>query len=291
MSDEIGFLERLMTDWRAGVRPLIIADEVRKDDPLHKEIVAFVFVCTDTRTATQFADEATEIRGRLSPPLSESLIKGSHLFGAKPRPELDEFRVFVESAIVKCPIVVRVTTTSQTITRYKTIAPGGIRRETANAVRGFAPVIGRELVPLMNMLKVVATAMKVGEAQVDVLLDRSFNLGLDPGQLGIGEDDIAVFGPGTFNAAAGGSPAAFNCPSSFQLICPPKHSAFRDLLLLPDAVAYRMRPLLPSMADELSRTAFRVDVFPSNVEKELMAALATTSSMSAPVASTSSIPS
>jgi hypothetical protein len=262
MSDEITFLSRLAAEWRANARPMILADEVRHDDVDHKEIVAFVFVCTNTRDAARFADEATELRAHMLPEHSELLFKGSYLYGNTPRSYLDGVRAYVDSAISRCSMVVRVTTTSQTITRYKALAPGGIRREDADPARALQPVAGRELVPFMTMLKLTATAMKAGDAQIDVVLDRSKNLGLDPGQLRMDENQIAVIGPGTFNVTKSGAPATFICPSSFRLICPPNRSAFRDLLLLPDAIAYRTRPLLPKMREELSRVGFRIDVFP-----------------------------
>lgn len=268
MPAEAKFLAQLAADWRASARPMILADEVRYPDVAHGEIIAFVFLCTNTRDAAEAADAATEIRGRMLPKHSAQLFKGSHLFGNKVRPHLNELRSFVETTIGKCAAVVKVTTTARTITRYRSIAPGGIRRQD-----GASDVDGRELVPFLNMIKLTATAMKAGATQVDVLLDRSFNLGLDPGQLGMADNQIAIFDPDTFNVTRSGARASFICPSSFRLICPPKLSAFRDLLLLPDAIAYRMRPGLPQLRDELSRVAFRVDAFPASVERELFASV------------------
>jgi len=141
------------------------------------------------------------------PEHAEQLFKGSHLYGRKERPHLDELRNLVEATIGQCDAVLKVTTTSQTLTRYKSIAPGGIRRQD-----GLADVEGRELVPFMTMIKLAATAIKAGAVQVDVLLDRSLNLGLDPGQLGIPENQTAIFEPGTFNMTRGGGSASFQCP-------------------------------------------------------------------------------
>jgi len=271
--DEATFLSLLVADWRASARPLIIADEVRYPDTEFGEIIAFVLVCTDTQRASEAADAASAIRARMLPEHAEQLFKGAHLYGSKDRPHLNELRSWLEATIGQCAAVLKVTTTSQTVTRYRSIAPGGIRRQD-----GLANVEGRELVPFLNMVKLAATAMKAGPTQVDVLLDRSFKLGLDPGQLRISEDQIAIFEPepgepGTFNTTRGGAPALYVCPSSFRLICPPKHGPFRDLLLLPDAIAYRMRPGLKLLHDELARVDFQVDAFPQTVERELFANL------------------
>lgn len=266
--DEATFLSLLVEDWRMSARPLIIADEVRYPDAEFGEIIAFVFVCMNTRRAAEAADAASAIRSRMLPEHAEQLFKGAHLHGRKERPHLDEFRNLVEATISQCDAVLKVTTKSQTLTRYKSIAPGGIRRQD-----GLADVEGRELVPFMTMIKLAATAMKAGAVHVNVLLDRSFNLGLDPGQLGIPENQTAIFEPGTFNTTRGGGPASFQCPSAFRLICPPKLGAFRDLQLLPDAIAYRMRSGLEQLRDVLARVDFRVDVFPPEVERELFTSL------------------
>ena len=256
----VSHLAALVAEWRAEARPLFIADEVRLHDTTHGEIIAFVFVYTDTQTASRFADEASQIRAEMRLGDGERLFKGSDLYGGRQRARHDALRAYVENAIARCPCVVRVTTTSKTITRYTALAPGGIRRLSPDPTGTLAHLTGRELVPFMNMLKVAAGSQRLGAEQVDVLVDRSAQLGLAPLQLGIPEDDYAYLGPGTLNEQGDGSPAEFQSPCRFHLICPPKKSAFRDLSLLADAVAYRIRPKLGEWSDPLRSQDFIVDV-------------------------------
>jgi hypothetical protein len=233
------WLAELATDWYQAARPLLLIDEVRVPDSTAGDIVSFVVLGTDTRVAHGLATAASEIRGRAGGADGASLIKGSGLFGQRRRRAHDPFRDYVLDALRRCASRTRVTTSGSVLKRYELLAPGGIRLEAAPGEQ--APVErirGRELVPVMNTLKIVANTEGFGATQVDVLLDRSALLGLDPGQLGVSRDGVMILGPGEFNLQADGSPAAYQCPSRFRLICPPKRSAFRDLLLLPDALAY-----------------------------------------------------
>ena len=61
----------------------------------------------------------------------------------------------------------------------------------------------------MNMVKAAATALKLGGIRIDVLVDRSAQLGLAPTQLGIAVDDLAVLGPRAFGTGSWGSRIAF----------------------------------------------------------------------------------
>lgn len=112
---------------------------------------------------------------------------------------------------------------------------------------------GPELVPFMNMLKVVSNAHELGAVQVDVLLDRSAQLELDHKQLGVLEEHGCLVGPGELNKQADGTPAALQCPSCFLLIAPAKPGSFRDLLLLPDGIAYVL-----AATDDLAAARSRV---------------------------------
>lgn len=261
LSEEANFHARLARDWRDSARPLLIADEVRMAHPTLREIIAFVFVCTDTRTAASLADRASVVRSGMSGQTAAALIKGADLYGTRSRSHHDAFRAYVTHAIRSCTAIVRVATTSPTVTRYTTIAPGGIRRETEASAAALSPITGRELVPFMNMVKAAATALKFGDVQVDVLLDRSAQLGLDPSQLGMPQTDVAILGPSRLNVRKDGSDADFICSTSFRFISTSEKSAFRDLLLLPDSVGYAMRTQLHTLAPRLATTDFVIDVF------------------------------
>jgi hypothetical protein len=238
-SDAPDLLARLASDWYQAARPLLLLDEVRLPDATTGDVVSFVVIATDTRVAHELATTASEIRGQASAADGASLIKGAALFGQRRRRAHDPFRRYVLDALRRCASRTRVTTSGNVLKQYQLLAPGGIRLEAAPG--GTVPVEairGRELVPVMNALKIVANAQRFGATQVDVLLDRSAQLGLDPAQLGVSRDGVMILGPGEFNRQMDGSPASYQCPSRFRLICPPKRSAFRDLLLLPDALAY-----------------------------------------------------
>ena len=77
-----------------------------------------------------------------------------------------------------------------------------------------------------------------GNVQVDVLVDRSRQLGLDPKTLGVPPGTFQIFGPGTLNQVSGDSPASLICPTRFRIISAPEEGPLRDLLMIPDAVAY-----------------------------------------------------
>jgi len=238
-SDAVDRLAELAGDWYQAARPLLLVDEVRIPDAAAGDIVSFVVLGTDTRLAHNFATTASAIRDRASPADGASLIKGSALFGQRRRRAHDPFRRYVLDALRKCARRMRVTTSGSVLRRYELLAPGGIRLEAVPGEQVPVEAIrGRELVPVMNALKIVANKQGFGATQVDVLLDRSAQLGLDPAQMGVSREGVMILGPGEFNLQADGSPASYHCPSQFRLICPPKRSAFRDLLLLPDALAY-----------------------------------------------------
>jgi hypothetical protein len=232
-------LARLAADWYQAARPLLLVDEVRLPDAAVGDVVSFVVIGTDTRLAHEFASLASEIRDGASAADGASLIKGSALFGQRRRRAHDPFRSYVLDALRRCASRTRVTTSGSVLKRYESLAPGGIRLEGAPGEQVPVDAVrGRELVPVMNALKVVANTQGFGATQVDVLLDRSAQLGLDPAQLRLSPDAVVILGPGEFNLQGDGSAASYHCPSQFRLICPPKRGAFRDLLLLPDALAY-----------------------------------------------------
>lgn len=260
VGDQSDFLSDLVADWVQSARPLMIVDEVRAPHPALREIVAFVIVCTDTRTAVNLADTASRLREAMRPHDGVAVIKGSDLYGNRTRRHHDPFRRYVTDALSASTAIVRVATTSPTITRYLTLSPGGIRREAGDAATTLSPIRGRELVPLMNMVKAAATALGIGATQVDVVVDRSAQLGLAPDQLGIAVGDLAVLGPSTLNVRGDGSPAEFSCPASFRFLSTAEETSFRDLLLLPDAVGYAMRSSLASLASQLATKDFIVDV-------------------------------
>jgi hypothetical protein len=227
---------RLVEEWRSQGRPLFLVDEIRDHDAELGEIVSFILLLVNSQLATRFADNASRLRELMPAADGQALIKGASLYGDRRRPFHDELRCHIR-AVVERSSVVRYTTSSQVLTRYNALAPGGIRPVVNEGAAPMAPIRGRELVPLMNALKVAALRYGLGAVQVDVLLDRSAQLGLDHGRLGQPKENGWLLGPGGLNEHDG-RPAACQCPSRFLFVAPPQRGPFRDLLLLPDAVAY-----------------------------------------------------
>lgn len=223
------FAPRLIAEWRQQARPLFLVDEVRDG-----ELVSFILLVINSQLATRFADNASSLRDLMQPADRDAYIKGSNLYGRRRHKKHDGLRLHVRDVIGRCSVV-RFTTCSEVLRRYEKTAPGGIRPTTAAPM---APIRGRELVPFMTMMKIAANAHGLGPVQVDVLLDRSAQLGLDHSQLGQPKHHYWIIGPGELNEQADGTPATYHCPSRFLFVAPPKPSLFRDLLLLPDALAY-----------------------------------------------------
>lgn len=231
----------LIEDWRTAARPLLIVDEIRPDGETQGEqLVATVFVETDTRTAVRWAETAFTIRDGLAQ-ARDKCFKGSVLYGRRSRRSHEPMRDYVRTALNEARGAFRVTTTNRVLEDHPS-RRGGIRAVPAtpkDQLRVDA-VRGAELVPVLNTIKVIAMMRNLGDVQVDVLVDRSRQLGLNPTTLGVPPDTIQLFGPDTLNDTSDGSPASLICPTRFRIISAPEEGRLRDLLLIPDAVAYQL---------------------------------------------------
>jgi hypothetical protein len=229
----------LIEDWRAAARPLLIVDEIRPDGSAPGEqFVATVFVETDTRTAVRWAETALAVRDGLGQ-ARDKCFKGSSLYGSRRRPSHEAMREHVRSVLTEARGAFRVTTTNRILDDHPS-RRGGIRAVPATPKDQLhvTAVRGRELVPLMNTIKVIAAVRNLGDVQVDVLVDRSRQLGLHPTDLGVPLDTIQMFGPDTLNHVSDGSPASLISPTRFRIISAPEEGRLRDLLMIPDVVAY-----------------------------------------------------
>ena len=230
-------------DWRAAASPLLIVDEIRPDgNATGEQLVSTVFLETDTRTAVRWAESALTIRDELAPTARETCFKGRTLYGSRQRRSHEPMRNYVRAALRECRSGFLVTTSNHVLRGHES-ARGGIRpvpatdqdRLLVNEVRG------PELVPLLNSIKVIAVRRNLGHVQIDVLVDRSKQIGLDHNVIGVPKDTIQVFGPGKLNATSDGSPSSLISHSRFRIIATPEEGRLRDLLLLPDAVAYQVQ--------------------------------------------------
>lgn len=130
-------------------------------------------------------------------------------------------------------------TTNIHIQNWDRVFVGGIDTQpAAGETRMAREVNGPELVPMMNRVKQIALNSTFVDVQVDVLIDRSRQLGLEAASGGLNEDQFETLGPGPLNSSPDGSPSTILCPNTFRFISVSEKGPFRDLLLLPDAVSY-----------------------------------------------------
>jgi len=242
LDPEAAILAQLRSEWTNTRRLLFLVDEVRSPHSCGAlgGLVSFVLVGTTAQEAAAYADEMSVLRDQLRNPAdAKAWIKGTDLYG-KNRAKHDAIRARVGRAVADSfPGILRWSTSSSALKQVEALAPCGIQpvRESGDAMTA---IRGRELWLLMTMVKHAANHVGIGPDQIDVLVDRSAQLGLDPHLLGEPKDQNFILGPGELNQQADGSPASYHCPSRFRFIAPTKPGPFRDLSLLPDAVAYVM---------------------------------------------------
>ncbi len=255
-------INELIGDWANNNRPLLIVDEIRPDDLKRPraQFCIYTAVVTDTSTAVEIGWSGAGLRELWVPAENrDRAFKGRHLFGNKPRLEHEPIRNFFFAAMSTCAATATLTTDSGVLRADRKRVRGGIRAEPATPEQGPSrDVRGTELVMFMNLIKCVATDWFPGADQVEVLVDRSAQLGLDPAmrRLGTGKIDpstqpvrdpsssdvvdevVEVFGPDHLNTAPGGRQSEFLCESRFRIVSSPETGMFADLLMLPDAVGY-----------------------------------------------------
>ncbi len=233
-------MTEFVDDWRSAARPLFIVDEIRPDgDCKGEQLVATVVVETDTRSAVDWAEKALGLRDQLPAQARGKCFKGKDLYGSKRSRSREPMRGYLSEVVGKCRSGF-VLTTSNRILQGHPSGVGGIRAVPATEKDrlSIATVQGPELVPLLNVVKTIASHRSLGDVQVDVLVDRSKQLGLDPQKLGVPKDAVQFFGPSTFNETFRGEASSLLCPTRFRLIVLSESGPLKDLLLIPDAIAY-----------------------------------------------------
>ncbi|SRR5713226_2927278 len=164
--------------------------------------------------------------------------KGRRLFGERRSRRHEGLRQYVCECIRSSLGLDVLGTSSVTLTNLAANTRGGMRTvAAADEARTEGFVFGRELVPLLNLLKRVANDAGI-QGRVDIILDRSHQLGLDPSDRGLAADEFETFGPGDLNALASGAAANIQSNCSFRIVSVSDEGSFRNLVLLPDAVGY-----------------------------------------------------
>jgi hypothetical protein len=97
---------------------------------------------------------------------------------------------------------------------------------------------GRELSMMIHLILKMAIDLKIGSKQVDVIIDRSEQVGMVPKKRRLPVGLMEVFGPGRLDIRPGGGQASLECSAMFRLIADSDEGPFRDLLILPDFYGY-----------------------------------------------------
>jgi hypothetical protein len=225
--------------WMAEpAQPVWMIDETRQQAPEgHGEFIVFTCVCMSADAATDALQLLGDARAALPLELRGMSFKGRLLWGRKN----DERYAPIADAVLKAVRTVghiqRVLTTSKHITDIG-------RRFTCDlTVAGDraampAKVAGRELLSVLTFLKWLANRLQVGARWVDVLIDRSAQLGLDPSQRGLSPEQFEMLEAESLNTSPGGTQTDLVSPASFRIYADSDDGPFRDLLLFPDAVGY-----------------------------------------------------
>jgi hypothetical protein len=248
----------LYDEWIASPdRPVLLVDETREHAPSgHGEFILFTSVQLNVEVLNVFLNRMQDERSNLPKEMRDNSIKGKNLFGNRVPPRYDPIAAAARDTLRRADAIVRLLTTSKHIKDTKLRLSGKITSCSGEVISG------PELVPVLNFLKWVAVNICPEPRQVDVVIDRSQQLGLDPRQLGIKEEKFSVLGPGYLNTATGGGPTSLICSSLLRIIAGSDDlSGLRDLLLLPDAAGYLglFKPDMKPVKNEvLTGTQFRI---------------------------------
>lgn len=232
MKIDLSTPEAFQKSWLDQPRPLFIVDECRQPKPGGGEFVLFAFIQTLTSTAVQWATEAGSIKNTMmAQGKLPKVLKGSSLFGNSQRKLHDPYRSYVKDKLKSCQQISFLLIDGTLLPAIVSSAPSRITTVDRDPAKGTANVVGRELSPFLNCLKAIAVDRKLADQTIDVLVDRSFQLGLDPSSRKISNDQFQLIGPGTI---------APNLPNEFLFVSSGEEGGFSDLLVLPDSLAYML---------------------------------------------------
>lgn len=98
---------------------------------------------------------------------------------------------------------------------------------------------GRELNTVIHLILKTAVAHKIGSREVDVVLDRSDQMGMSQGKRRLPHGFFEVLGPGRLDVRPDGTQASLSSPALFRLIAGSDEGSFRDLLMLPELYGHQ----------------------------------------------------
>lgn len=219
-------------------RPVLIVDEVREHDA-GAEFVTYCCIRIDGKTALELLAWVKSARSNMNAQSQNLKFKGALLFGSRKKAAHYPMQHYVFHALTQSQGVGLFVTSSNEIKAHKEKATGSLTLIAEPGDGNSGSVIGTELPFLQAFLKKVANDWKLGEIEVDAIIDRSARLGSDPNQRGIEPNSFEVWGPGKLNRLSDGTDSNAHCDTSFRFIMADDDGVtFRDLLLLPDALGY-----------------------------------------------------
>lgn len=216
-------------------RVVLIVDEIRQKIN-DQDVTTFCCVKLSARNALDAINFARDARVACGGQAANSDFKGKKLFGSRSRPSHNPMRHYVFDSISKMDALGIMVTNEDRISEHDAHSRGGITLRNDN---GTSRVEGRELNFLNGFLKKISNEWGIGQQEIDVVVDRSHQLGSSPSVRGIEATQFEVWGPSTLNVLVGGRPSEAICETSFRFIqVSDSTPVFRDLLLLPDAIGY-----------------------------------------------------
>lgn len=228
-------------------RHVFVIDEARFDSTdvgRPGETVVFAVVCTRASALLDSLIELERVRTDFPPQAMRPKFKAKKIFGGGEGGFYAGHRKAIRSALRSAGPICRYATTTPHLLGLK-ISPTRLTDGTT--------IEGREFPVLQLMMKEAANKVGAGTEEVDVLVDRSAQLGLDPNQhlLGSGQFQMFVAGKVSLNVCSDGSTSAVCSPAGFRIIAIGEETlSLGDILLLPDTVAYLTRgSTIPSLSD------------------------------------------
>lgn len=231
MSIDLSTPETFQNSWANQPRPLFIVDECRQPKIGGGEYILFSFIQTDTATAVKWATEAHNIKSSMTQKKLPTVLKGKDLFGKNQQHFHQPYRDFVKDKIKQCSQLSFLLIDSALLPAIIANAPSGITLLDRDSSKGISKATGRELSPFLNCIKAITVDRKLTDPVIDVLIDRSFQLGLDPASRKINHDQFQLIGPGVLTP---------NLKTEFLFVSTGEAGAFADLLVLPDSLAYML---------------------------------------------------
>lgn len=236
-------------------RPFLLIDETRFSCGSGcGQLTLFAIIQTNYLKARLYFEEMASIREKIRKPnLKKKAFKGSELLRTS-RPDLQLMKVRVLEELRHADNIVYFITHSEETNKLKGNPICGFDTiPHPEAVTPTGRIDSPELFLVCTVVKQIALNQKFGKRQVDVIIDRSKYLDLDPDQRKISKDSFQIIGTTTFNG----------CASQFRILSSSDKGTVRDLLLLPDLAAYAARR---EIEERISALCSR---FPSTVPYEM----------------------